>query len=92
MKSRNIFNWLFGFLTFLPMLAVGVTSLYTVFNKNAYQSYYGTRENEISYTNVSTLNDFEINKEYVYTGINTDTTNSNYTQARTKARELTRLI
>lgn len=48
MKSRNkdhkphesiIGKIIYGFLLFMPLLAIGVTCAYAIFNKNAYQSY-----------------------------------------------------
>lgn len=55
MKSRNkehkqheniIGKIIYGFLLFMPLLAIGVTCAYAIFNKNAYQSYYGETINE----------------------------------------------
>ena len=37
---------IYGFLLFLPLLAIGVTCSYAIFNKNAYHSYYAENINE----------------------------------------------
>lgn len=37
---------IYGFLLFMPLLAIGVTCAYAIFNKNAYHSYYGETINE----------------------------------------------
>lgn len=38
-KESIIGKIIYGFLLFMPLLAIAVTCLYTIFNKNAYQSY-----------------------------------------------------
>lgn len=46
---------IYGFLLFLPLLAIGVTCGYAMFNKNAYQSYTGEQKIEnIQYLNTAT--------------------------------------
>lgn len=47
----------------LPVFAIGVTCAYAIFNKNAYQSYYGDTINEINYVATET-EDLQRNKEY----------------------------
>jgi len=52
---------IYSFLLFLPLLAIGVTCGYAMFNKNAYQSYAST--NESNYTN-TTINNLNIGQTY----------------------------
>ena len=72
MKSRNkdhkphesiIGKIIYGFLLFMPLLAIGVTCAYAIFNKNAYQSYAGETLNQSDYEHIS-VNDMEVGKEY----------------------------
>ena len=79
MKSRNkdckktheslIGKIIYGFLLFMPLLAIATTSLYAIFNKNAYQSYADYTDTQI--TEVS-LNTPLINGQTYYVNI-TDT-------------------
>lgn len=45
-KENIIGKIIYGFALFMPLLTILFTSLYTTFNKNAYQSYYGETINE----------------------------------------------
>lgn len=72
MKNRNkdkkphesiIGKIIYGFLLFMPLLAIGVTCAYAIFNKNAYKSYAGETLNQSEYKNIS-VNDMEIGKDY----------------------------
>lgn len=48
----------------LPVFAIAVTCAYVIFNKNAYQSYYGETINEQEYVNVE-LDDIDVG-DYIY--------------------------
>lgn len=45
-KENLIGKTIYGFLLFMPLLAIAITCAYAIFNKNAYQSYYGDTINE----------------------------------------------
>lgn len=62
-KESTIGKIIYGFLLFLPLMAIGVTCAYAIFNKNAYQSkqYLGVT-NALTITN---SNQFVENTEYV---------------------------
>ena len=53
-KENTIGKIIYGFLLFMPLLAIGITCAYVIFNKNAYQSY--DKSNVINETSVSNSN------------------------------------
>lgn len=63
-KESIIGKIIYGFLLFMPLLAIITTCLYAIFNKNAYQSYSGLNENTESNIIVNTTNDFDYTKTY----------------------------
>ncbi|MDY4823476.1 MAG: hypothetical protein SO148_06790 [Candidatus Onthovivens sp.] len=68
--TKNIKAILFAFLMFLPVLSVVSTSLYTIFNDNAYQSYDGKEtylqaELKTQTNAVNSLNDIKTNNYYM---------------------------
>ncbi len=70
--TKNLKAILFAFLMFLPVLSVVSTSLYTIFNDNAYQSYDGKEtylqaELKTPTNAVNTLNDIKIGNYYLLT-------------------------
>lgn len=85
MKSRNkehkpheniIGKIIYGFLLFMPLLAIGVTCAYAIFNKNAYQSYSG--ENNTSETYIEDASQLRLNNgEYTYVRLQNNNINSN---------------
>lgn len=59
MKINKLFHWLYAFLMFLPVFFVAGRTLYTIFNKNAKDSYYGETINEVEYNEVTSLSNYE---------------------------------
>lgn len=57
-KENIIGKIIYAFLMFIPLLAIGVTCLYVIFNKNAYQSYYGQNINQ--YQNINLQNNSQL--------------------------------
>ena len=64
MKISKLFHWLYALLMLLPIFAMGVTCLYAIFNKNAYQSYYGNDINEKQLIQISDFDDIELSQRY----------------------------
>ena len=46
MKISKLFHWLYAIVMLLPIFAIGITCGYAMFNKNAFQSYYGETIND----------------------------------------------
>lgn len=70
--TKNLKAILFAFLMFLPVLSVVSTSLYTIFNDNAYQSYDGKEtylqaELKTQTNAVNTLSDIKVGNYYLLT-------------------------
>lgn len=62
-KESTIGKIIYGFLLFMPLLAILITCGYAMFNKNAYQSYYATTLNEETYIN-NNLSNIDNNQIY----------------------------
>ena len=60
---------IYGFLLFMPLLAILSTILYTTFNKNAYQSFANNNESQYQ---VIQVNQLVVNEQYHFN-------NNNYT-------------
>jgi len=60
MKESTIGKIIYGFLLFMPLMAITITSAYTIFNKNAYQSYANNKE----YQFVDNVSDFIVDNYY----------------------------
>lgn len=52
-KENTIGKIIYGFLLFMPLLAIGITCGYAIFNKNAYKSYSNFNVAEENYVNVT---------------------------------------
>ena len=63
MRISKIFHWLYASVMLMPICAIGVKCLYTTFNPNAKDSYYGETINQVNYTNVD-QNNFQVNNKY----------------------------
>lgn len=71
MKISKLFHWLYALLMLLPAFFVGGRMAYTIFNKNAKDSYTGTKVNASDFVQVS-FDDLVVNKTYRVSMINTD--------------------
>lgn len=68
-KESKIGKIIYGFLMFAPLLAIGVTCGYVMFNKNAFQSYAGKYELEYKYqtNDVNSVQDLVEGRIYTFT-------------------------
>ena len=57
---------IYGFLLFAPFLSILTTSMYVIFNKNAYQSYYGQEINEKQEVQITSNNQIQFDETYNY--------------------------
>ena len=81
-KESTIGKIIYGFLLFMPLLAITFTCLYTTFNDNAFENY--DTGKQIEYEQVQTLNDFNAGSNYIITPNATlNVNNSNYAQNQT---------
>lgn len=78
---------IYGFLLFMPLLAIGVTCSYAIFNKNAYQSYYGETINE---ENFITIDKNKLTSENTYYFISNPIAQTETTSVTIYVNDLTR--
>lgn len=75
---------IFASLMLAPLLAIAFKCAYVTFNKNAKDSYSGnTNTQEVEYTNIDSVSDFEVGKRYNFNNYNINTGSSSTQQWQT---------
>lgn len=69
-KENTIGKIIYGFLLFMPLLAIATTCAYVIFNKNAYHSYYGETINDyqnvrVDFDNLEENETYHIDIDYI---------------------------